>query len=86
MDELGAMEAFGRTFVGGTRNDAAADGGGRREALPGRGGAGIWPMVGGFRRGGLGGLMKEGGSGRDNAIFSELSCLGRSVSRSRFSV
>ena len=60
MDELGAMEAFDKTFVGGTRNDAAAEGGGRSAPLPGRGGAGMRPMVGGLRRGGLDGLVKVG--------------------------
>ena len=53
MDEVGAMEVFRRDFCGGTRKEAAAEGGGRRIPFPGRGGAGIAPNVGGFRRGGF---------------------------------
>ena len=53
IEEVGAIDAFGRTFVGGTRREAAAEGGGRRTPFPGRGGADILPNVAGFRRGGL---------------------------------
>ena len=47
------MDVLESTFVCGTRSEAAADGGGRTELLDGRGGAGIDPNVGAFRRGGL---------------------------------
>lgn len=60
MEDVGAIAAFGRTFVGGTRNDAAEEGGGLMSPLPGRGGAGALPNVGGFRRGGLEDLMTTG--------------------------
>jgi hypothetical protein len=56
MSAEGAIEVFERTLVAGTRSDDAADGGGRTDKpLLGRGGAGMEPKVGGFRRGGLDG-------------------------------
>jgi len=53
MDEVGAIEVFGSALCGGTRSEAAAEGGGRINPFPGRGGAAMPPNVGGFRRGGL---------------------------------
>ncbi len=69
----GAIDVLERTFVCGTRSDAAAEGGGRTAVLDGRGGAGIDPITGAFNRGGLedlprgaggGGISTEGWDGR----------------------
>lgn len=54
VDEVGAMEVFGSTFVEGTRKEDAADSVGRRAEPAGRGGAGMPLNVGGFSLGGLG--------------------------------
>ena len=81
MDEVGARDAPGRVFVTGTRRDAAAERGGRTEPFPGRGGAGIWPKVGGFRRGGLADLLAFGTGGRGGGIVI---CGSSFVSSARF--
>lgn len=68
MEEVGAVEALRSGFVGGTRREAAADGGGRINPLPGLGGGARLPKLGGFRRGGLDGLIggaDDGGVGLD---------------------
>jgi len=70
MEDVGAMEEFERTLVGGTRREDAAEGGGRRAPFPGRGGAGMLPNVGGLRRGGLGGLVIVGGASVGDSMVS----------------
>jgi hypothetical protein len=63
MEDVGARDAFGRGLVTGTRNEAAADGGGRTKPWPGRGGAERALILGGFKRGGLAGLDSRSGGG-----------------------
>ncbi len=70
MEEVGAMEEFERTLVGGTRREDAAEGGGRSAPFPGRGGASMLPNVGGLRRGGLGGIVTVGGASAGVSMVS----------------
>jgi len=75
----GAKAAVERVFVGGTRRDAAAEGGGRRGPLvDGRGGGGIEPKVRGFSDGGplVGALEGEGNSLLDESADEGNAALG----------
>ena len=62
----GAIEVFESTLVCGTRKEAAVDGGGRTTPFEGRGGAGMLPNVGGFKRGGLEDRVRRSGGGGIN--------------------
>jgi hypothetical protein len=67
VEEVGAMEVLERTFVAGTRREAAADGDGRRAEPPERGGASMPLNEGGLS---LGGLDKRAGGGAILGVVS----------------
>jgi hypothetical protein len=82
MDEVGAMDVFGSAFCGGTRSEAAAEGGGRINPFPGRGGAGMAPKDGGFRRGGLEDLTTIAGKalgGFSSSMSTDISGMTKSL-------
>ena len=76
VEEVGAMEVLERTFVAGTRREAAADGDGRRADPPGRGGASMLLKEGGLS---LGGLDEHAGGGAIlgavSLAFGDRSCV-----------